>query len=246
MTTKKLEGKEPKVEGIESTPKQEGADSTQPKGETTVDITKTDEFRRELDKALGKALESTNRQLSLRKKETDDAKSETEELRSTTTAQLDELHAELEDRIRAHDEALEAVDDDTIRKSYTDRISLSKKEREADRREKTAEERLKKAEKLVYDTGLEKLADGKMKDLRKEGYDVSEELLKEIEGCENEYEIEIATLKYRISNVPAEKKEPQEKEDKFDSGIGSGGKPTLGSLSPKEILKEIDKKIRNQ
>jgi len=220
MVTKELEGESPQVEGAEPTPGMEGAEPTQPQGDATVGKTYTEkDFRRALDTALGKGLESTNKQLSLRKKEAEAAKVELAEYKATATTQLEDLRAELEERAREHDEALRAAEDDTIRKSYTDRTALAKKEREATRREKAAEEKLYKAERLVYVAGMEKLADSKVKELKEAGYD-TQELQKQLEDCNTEDEIEIVALRYQLSRMP-KKTEPQGL-PKFDSGASSG------------------------
>jgi len=249
VTKEKLEGKEPQVEGAEPTPEQEGAEPTKPEGDTTVGKTYTEaEFRKELDKALGKGLESTNRQLSLRKKETDAAKAELEEYKATTTAQLDDLRADLEDRIREHEEALKAVDDETIRKSYTDRVALNKKERGTARREKDAEAKLLKAEKLVFEAGLEKLADSKVKELKELGYD-TKDLVKALEDCKNEYEIENTALRYQLTRTP-KKVEPQKEEEetpKFDSGrSGSGSSEISAEWAEKASMEDYIARRKKQ
>ena len=238
----KLEGvKSLQIEGAETTPEKEEIKPTPPKGEPTVEKTYTEkEFRAELDRALGKGLESTNRQLSLQKKEVATAKAALEEYKATTTAQLDDLRAELEDRAREHAEALKAVDDDTIRKSYTDRTALAKREREAARREKVIEDKLYKAEMLVHNTGLEKLAGIKVKEFKEAGYD-TKDLEKELEGCNTEDEIEIASLRYQLSRAPGKKaesqKEGEEETPKFLGGAPSGG----GGMPEHPTVEQMEK-----
>ena len=223
-----LEGAEVlQAEEVEPTLK-EGAKPTPPEGEPTVEKTYTEkEFRHEVDKAVGKGLESTNRQLSLRKKEVETAKAELEEYKSTTSAQIDDLRAEHEDRIREHEEALRAVDDETIKKSYTDRISLAKREREAARKEKTASDKLFKAETLVHQTGLE--AEAKI---------LSEETgipIKDLEDCNTKDEMQVKALRYQLKQ-PAKEKPQETEEPKFDSGTssGSGGMPEHPTIEQME------------
>ena len=213
-----LEGvKDPQAEVVESTP-EEGTTPTTPKGEPTVGKTYT---QSELDKALGKGLESINKQLSLRDKALAAAKTELEEVRSTSTAQIEDLKSDLEDTQDEHRQALKALDDPDIKTSYTDRSAMRKREREAARREKTAEDKLHKAEKLVYQQGLE----AKAKVLHEE----TGIPLKELSDCKTDDEMEVKSLRYQISHPDGKKaEEPQGKEEqKFDSGAssGSGGMP---------------------
>ena len=206
----KLEGvKDPQAEGAEPT-QEEGTTPTTPEGEPTVEKTYT---QSELDKAIGKGLESTNKQLSLREKAIATLTAELDELKSTSTAKIEDLQSNLEDIQDEHRDALKAVDDLDIKASYTDRTAMRKREREVARQEKIAEDKLKKAETLVYKQGLE----AKAKLLHEE----TGIPLKELDECKTDDEMEVKSLRYQLSH-PNEK--PQEKEEsKFDSGISSGG-----------------------
>ena len=222
-----LEGAETKVEVVESTSEEKGAEPTTPKAEPTVGKTYTEkDFRHELDKALGKGLESINKQLSLREKALVAKSAELEEFKSTSSAKLEDLKDELEDTRKEHDQALKTLNDSDVREAYMDRATLRKREREAARRETDAENKLKKAEKLIHNQGLE----AKAKILHEE----TGIPLKEIAECETEADMEVKSLRYKLSH-PDEKEteKPQETETpKFDSGTssGGGGKPTMQQM----------------
>lgn len=216
-----LEGaKALEVEVSEPTLEKEAVKQTEPKKEPTVGKTYTDEeFRHELDKALGKGLESINRQLSQRNKDLTAKNTELEEFKKTSSRQLEDLQADLEDIKSEHQEAIKAVDDPDIKTAYTDRATLKKREREAARREKDAEDKLYKAELLVFQQGLE----AKAKILHEEtGIPI-----KELEDCKTEDEMEVKALRYRLTHPDGKGSEnPDEKGEhpEFDSGGGSGGR----------------------
>jgi len=211
-----LEGvNNPQAEVVEPT-QVEGAEPTTLEGEPTVEKTYT---QSEHDKALGKGLESMNKQLSLRDKALAAKTIELEELRATSTAKIEDLQANFEDAQEEHRQALKAMDDPDIKASYTDRTAMRKREREADRREKDAGTKLEKAEKLVYQQGLE----AKAKVLHEE----TGIPLKELDECKTDDEMEVKSLRYQISH-PNEKKQ---EEEQFDSGQqGGGGGGDLSSL----------------
>ena len=237
-----LEGaKVPEVEVAEPTQEKEGAKQTEPKEKPTVGKTYTEEnFRHELDKALGKGLESINRQLSERDKALTAKNTELEEFKKTSSRQLEDLQADLEDMKNEHQQALKAVDDPDIKSTYTDRATLRKREREAARREKDAEDKLYKAEMLVYQQGLE----AKAKILHGEtGIPV-----KELDECKTEDEMEVKALRYRLVHPDGKKAEETEKEEeppKFDSSLSSGG-TDLSSLSARELLLRGELKNRRK
>ena len=242
MANETLEGAiDQQAEVAEPTQDIEGEKQTEQQDTSTVeDITKTEVFRKALDKALGKGLESINRQLSERDKSLTAKNAELEEAKKTSERQLEDLQGELEDMRSEHQEALKALDDDDVKKSYTDRGTLRKREREAARREKDAEDKLGKAEKLVYNQGLE----AKAKVLHEEtGIPV-----KELNECQTEDEMEVKALRYRLTHPEEKKAEEPKKEDespKFDSGAssGSGGMPErptaeqLERMSPEQYAK---------
>jgi len=222
-----LEGaKDPQVEVGEPTPEKEEGNQTKPEVQPTVGKTYTQE---ELDKAVGKGLESINRQLSEKSKALVAKNAELEDFKKTSTRQLEDLQADLEDMKSEHQESLKALDDPDIKASYTDRATLRKREREAARREKDAEDKLYKAEVLVFKQGLE----AKAKILREEtGIPI-----KELDECQTEDEMEVKALRYRLTHPGGEKAndDDDDKSPKFDSGLSSG-KADLSGLSQEERL----------
>jgi len=226
MGQDELEGaKVPEAEVAEPT-QEEGEKQTTPKEKPTVGKTYTQE---ELDKAVGKGLDSINRQLSEKAKALAAKDAELAEFKKTSSRQLEDLQADFEDMRKEHDEALKAVDDPDIKTSYTDRATLRKREREASRREKDAEDKLYKAEMLIFQQGLE----AKAKILHEEtGIPV-----KELEDCKTEDEMEVKSLRYRLTHPDGEKAKDadDEKPPKFDSGLSSG-KGDLSGLSTEDRL----------
>jgi len=223
----KLEGATaPEAEVVETTQGTEEEKQTEPKEESTVERTYT---QKELDKALGKGLETMNRQLSERDKAIAATKAELEAIKKTSSRQVADLQSDIEDLKSEHDQAIRALDDPDIKTSYTDRVALKKKEREAARKLEDATDKLTKAEELVYKQGLE----AKAKILHEEtGIPV-----KEINDCLTEDEMEVKALRYQLTH-PTEGKTEDEDEDKspkFDSGLSSG-KADLSGLSQEERL----------
>ena len=230
----KLEGAQvPEVEVENLTPKQEAEKPTEPKEKPTVEKTYT---QRDFDKAVSKGLESITRQLSERDTAIAAKTAELEEFKKTSSRKLEDLQDSLEDMKSEHQDAIKALDDPDIKTSYTDRVTLRKREREAARREKDAEDKLTKAETLVYKQGLE----AKAKLLHEEtGIPV-----KDLGECQTEDEMEVKALRYRISH-PSEEKAEDEDEDKaskFDSGLSSG-KADLSGLSSEERLARALRKM---
>jgi len=227
-----LEGTQANVEVAEFTQETEETKQTEQKVESTVDdITKTPEFRRELDKALGKGLESMNKQLSQRDKALAAKNTELEEFKKTSSAQIEDLQSDLEDVRNEHKEALKALDDPDIKDAYTNRTTLKKREREAARREQVAEDKLHKAEMLIFQQGLE----AKAKILHEEtGIPV-----KELEGCKTEDEMEVKSLRYKLTHSDEKKVEaPKEEEPpKFNSGASSSGGGMPERLTSEQLEK---------
>lgn len=229
----KLEGTQaPEAEVAKPTQETEGEKQTEQGNESTVEKTYT---QSELDKALGKGLESINRQLSERNKALAAKNTELEDFKKTSSRQLEDLQADFDDTKSEHQEAIKALDDPDIKTSYTDRTSLRKREREAARREKDAEDKLNKAEKLVFQQGLE----AKAKILHEEtGIPV-----KELDECKTDDEMEVKALRYRLTH-PTENKAEEDGEEspKFDSNASSGG-TNLSNLSSEERLERALKKM---
>jgi len=235
MTNETLEGAiDQQAEVVEPTQDTEGEKQTEQQDTSTVeDFTKTEVFRKALDKALGKGLESINRQLSERDKALTAKNAELEEAKKTSERQLEDLQGELEDMRSEHQEALRALDDDDVKKSYTDRGTLRKRERDAARREKDAEDKLFKAEKLVYNQGLE----AKAKALHEEtGIPV-----KELNGCDTENDMEVKALRYRLTHPEENKNDDKEELPKFDSGASSGRQDLSGLSTEERLIKALER-----
>jgi len=230
------------VGGVTEPTPNEGAGSTQSEGEKpTVSITETPEFRRELDKALGKSTESINRQFNLQKKAADAAKADSEAAKASIRA----AEAQIEELQKAHDELAAARFDDPDEKQrylkfINDKRSIAEEKKQVAKERAEAENKLLEAEKLTWSVIMAKKSNELVKET---GIDS-----KELEDCQTEAEMEAKAYKYKLSAV----KEP-EVTQKFDSGVSSGGSTRvftrqqldqLASLSIEEYAKikpEIDK-----
>lgn len=201
-----LEGGTPAVEGVEPT-QLEGTEPTTPKVEPTVSITETPEFRRELDRALGKGLASTQSQLSLAQAEARKAQAEVEMHKSQIAAR----DAQLQGLKREVEEAL--VDDPEKRQAYISRIAGLEREQKIAEREAKAEERYLAAEKLAIEVVMNRRID----ELVSETGISRSELL----GCATEAEAEVKALRFKMTKEPEAKE--SEKSPKFDSIVSSGG-----------------------
>ena len=138
-----------------------------------------------------------------------------------------------------HQDAIKALDDDDIKKSYTDRGTLRKREREAARREKDAEDKLFKAEKLVYQQGLE----AKAKLLHEE----TSIPVKDLDECQTEDEMEVKALRYRLSHPDGEKAKAKEEESpEFDSVASSGGTDLTKLSSEDRLVRALNKMDRKK
>jgi len=224
--TMTLEGEEPTVEGAEPT-LEEGGKPTLPEEKPTVGVTETEEFRKALDKALGKGLESTNRQLSLSKAEANTAKAEVE----AHKADMQAIEAELRDLQRQHDDLVgkQFADDPEARQAYVDRRAIADDRRKLAKEKATIEAKLYEAEKLAWSVGMARKADTLVKET---GIDASE-----LEACQTEEEMEVKALRFHLAKGSKEEKTP-----KFDSGVSSGVGVDLEGLSPRQLIQHgIDK-----
>lgn len=216
-----LEGEKTLQEGGESTPAKEEKEPTLEKEKPTVSITETPEFRKALDKALGKGLESTNRQLSLQRQAAEAAKAEAEEHKANVSA----IEAELQDLQRQHDELVEQqfADDPEARRAYTDRRAIADERRKLAKKTAEVERKLYEAEKLAWSVSMARKADTLVKET---GIDP-----KELEDCQTEEEMEVKALRFKLTKEPEKE---ADKTPKFDSGVSSGGgmptHPTIEQL----------------
>ena len=210
-----LEGATPQVEGEEPTP---------PKEEPTVKTYTEEEYRKSLDKALGKGLESTNRQLSLAKQEAQTAKAEL----GKYTAQIASYEAQIQEMQKEVEEVL--TDDPDRRQAYTSRLANLERERKIAEKDAKAEQKLYDAELRVWQAGMGL----KAQELKTEFPDLDLDVKQLIANSVTEEEMENKVLRL-ASKQPA--KEP-EKTPKFDSGISSGGGGrNLENMSGRELIK---------
>ena len=213
------EGEQPKVEGVEPTPSEE-AKLTPPQEKPTVGVTETEEFRHELDKALGKSTESLQRQATLSKQAEVAAKAETEKFKTESASRF----AYIESLKREVDEAL--VDDPEKRQAYISRIASLEREQKIAERESASEAKLYQAELRVWQAGMGL----KAQQLALEFPGIDPKWL--IEGSATEEEMEVKALRWKSTK---ETKEPEKKDEepKFDTGLSSGG-----SLSDDALIKK--------
>ncbi len=199
-----LEGKPP--EGAEST-QIEGAKATQVEEPTLTD---TPEFRKELDRALGKGLESTNRQLSLQKATADAAKAEAAKYkadREAFEASMRDTQSQLDDLVKK-----QFADDPEARQAYIDRRAIADDRRNLATEKAEAASKLLEAEKLAYEVVMNRKIDVMVKETG-----ISREDLIE---CQSEAEVGERALRYQVEQKPPQvevKETPT-----FDSGASSG------------------------
>lgn len=233
-----LEGEKTKVEGEKVTPK-EALKPTQPKEKSTVSIAETPEFRTALDIALGKGLESTNRQLSLAQTEVREAKTERDDFKSQVLSKDNEIEDVRAD-IKIVEERLKDISSDDPNK-----FDLVQRERELKQ-----EDRRLKAERLVLDTDKQaqaetvKLAGDTLREVNiwniaSEFKDSDPARLKDL--C-NTLEVQSEEQIRKVAETIWAKKET-ETQLPFQVAT-SGGGDNIGSLSPQERVKEADKRLR--
>jgi len=206
-----LEGATPQAEGVEpikevNTP--EEVKPTEPKVESTVRVEDTPEFRSALDKALGKGLESTNRQLSLKNAEAARATAEAE-LHKATLARIEEEKKEIlaeRDRLAQENMTPEEL------KGYRHTMALEERERKA---------RLRDAEQARKDAELEDKA------FRLTQVEIALEIQKEykvpnsvLQICTSEQQMR--DIAQAFPKVASEEPIEEVKTPKFDSGQSSG------------------------
>lgn len=214
------ETKSPETEGGTPTSEEKGEESTQPSDESTVGRSYTEEeFRRELDKALGKGLESTNKQLSKHRQEAKASQAKNEEHEATIAA----LNAELEDLRKEQEELASSQfeNDPEARQAYVNRRNIAEERRKLAREKAETERKLYQAEKLVFQSGLEKKADQLVKET---GIDRGD-----LEDCNTEDEMEVKALRHQVKMAtqqkPSGSKEPEKSEFDSDASSDSGGMP---------------------
>jgi len=132
MDTENLQGNETPNEVVEPTPNVEEKTPTQEEKKTTVGKTYTEkEFRKELDKAVGKGLSTLQQQLSLVKGEL----SEKHTLLSEKDVAIANLTDDLRDEQEAHKKLVSKIEDPESLEGYKDRRKLEQLEKDLRRKE---------------------------------------------------------------------------------------------------------------
>lgn len=243
-----------KNEVEETTPSEKVEEPTQPKEEPTG-YKNEEEYNKALQTGVSKGLESIQRQLDLRRTETDAAKSETvkeKAERESVSLELQDLQGEL-------DTITSAIEDGDIKSGVLSKRALGEDRRKILKLKAEAEQKLYDAEVKVWRVNM----DAKAKKLVEEtGIGINEFI-----GCDTEADMEVKALRYSIANPKKTKDEPKEKTEKEeekkapefagggDGGKGGGGIPTdmgqfrkwVANLSQREFEKrstEINEMMR--
>ncbi|KKK69057.1 hypothetical protein LCGC14_2937850 [marine sediment metagenome] len=216
------------------TESEETEESTQEKKEPTGYKTEK-EYNKALQTGVSKGLESIQRQLDIRRTETDTAKSETGKEKSVRQG----LELELKD---LHDEILaitSAIEEPAVKKGALSKSALGDERRRVIRITAEAEQKLADVEVKTWRLGMDAM--GK-KLVTETGIDINEFI-----GCKTEADMEVKALRYSIANPKKsdEKEESEEKEtkDKFAGGGTSGGK-TFKELSPEDKISRVLNKLK--
>jgi len=221
-----LKGVTPAVEVTTPTPEVEVGKATQPEGEPTVGITETPEFRKELDRALGKGLESTNRQLSIQKATADAMKAEAEMLKATQAKYKEDIES-MEREIEKLAEA-RFMDDPDALKGYKNSRAIELKEKQV--RLKEEKLNLVEAEQEAFRYALR--MNEKANDLQKK-HNVPREVL---EACTSEEQMEKIAQSFPEIKPDDGKGEAVVQATKFASGMSSSGNEGWRGLSPNEKI----------
>ena len=201
MTQENLEETTTQAEVVEPTPTEE-VEPTEPKKEPTVSITDTPEFKKALDKAVGKGVSSIQSQLSISKAEAAAAKAERDVIKSLQE-DTERMMAELEER--------QFADDPEALKGFRNTKRIELREKKATLREKEQDRRDAELDGLRWAITMNNKAN-ELQAL----YQVPRETL---ELCTSEEQME------KIAKAFPEvgKKEPEKEAPKF-AGAGEGGK----------------------
>jgi len=215
-----VEVETPKAEVVEQTPK-EDVKPTETKEKPTVRTFTEEDFRHELDIALGKSNKTLNQQIATEKQVAATAKAEADAAKAESNARLEQINA----LMKEVDEALE--DDPERKQAYTSRRAILERE-------------LKIAEREVAATKKEAAATQKERELTmavraKELMEETGVPLEEIQSCESEPEMELKALRYQVNHPKAKEEEP-----KFDSAIPTGGGLTDDEFERKFGTGELD------
>ncbi len=225
---KEPEGVKPQVEGATPTPA-EGEKPTPTEKQPTVDKVYS---QKEHDTALGKGMASINQQLSLEKRATSVAKAEAEQYKTDASAsetQLKEIQTQ-------HDDLVEKqfAGDPDARSAYVDKRTIAEERRNLAKDKADVERKLLEAETKIVQAGMGLKAQSLAAEIP--GLDPKELL----DTCQSEAEMEVKALRFKISQS-----ETKEEASIFDPAVTIGrGKESLADLSPKDRVRESDKRLR--
>jgi len=221
---KNLQGTESKEEGAVQTPKEEGAEPTQPEKEPTVKTYTEEDFQR----AVSKGLESITRQLDLQRAEASKHRAEAESHKAALTAvqtELQEIQSQFDDLANRQFEDPE--DKRAYLASLQDRRALAKEKARIALEKAEAEAKLYDAEKLAWQVRMTQRASELV---RETGIDLAE-----LESCQTEEEMEVKALRFKLEQGV---KEPEKETQKFDSLAGQGAAENWRDLSPTDKLRK--------
>jgi len=197
-----VEGTDQKAK-VEETTQVEEKNPTESEEKSTVPITETPEFRTALDKALGKGLESTNRQLSAAQAEANQAKA-TVELNKSLMEDYEKRMTELEEA--------KFADDPEALNGFRDSKKLELRNKKADLRDAEQDTRQAELDALRWAITMH----DKATELQKQ-YEVP---MSALELCTSEEQM--VKIAEAFPKVGEKKPSKEVEDDHFDSG-GTGG-----------------------
>ncbi len=223
MTQETLEEKTSTTEETESTQTEE-TKSTETEEKSTVSITDTPEFKKALDRAVGKGVSSIQSQLSISKATAEATKTENEVLKS--------LQEDTERMVRELEERQFAEDPEAL-KGFRNTKSIELREKKA-----TLREQKNKLVEIEQDNFRNAMAlDEVAKELRTR-YQVPRKIL---ELCNSKEQMEEIASDY--PEVGEKKDKDPEKTPKF-AGAGEQGKGTdLNKMSSTELISRAVSKM---
>jgi len=206
-----LEGEKSQVEGVTPTAEEKVVVPTELQEKPTVSITDTEDFKKALDKALGKSLESINRQASTSRAQT-----------AVEKARADKLQGDVDDLAREVERlAMERFGDDP------EALAGYKKTRNIELKEKQLSLKEAELEGLRWAITMNNVAD----EIIRENPDVPRKVL---ENCTSEEQMR--AIAEAFPKVGAKEGQEEKPPPKFASGVSSGVGVDLNSLSSTELI----------
>lgn len=223
-----LERETVEAEQVEPTAEKEQAKPTEPDKEPTVSVTETEEFRHELQKALGKSTQALNAQVTISKQETAATKSEMAAIKASL-AKKEEDAKFLEGKLDnlASDRFTE--DPETLR-GYKDELK-----RELEWRRLDAEKDRLKLIEVEQEGFRQAYALGEKSNELKAKYQIPKGVL---DACTSAEQMEAIAKAF----PEIEEKKPEKEKPKFDSGRSSTAGLDLDGATARELIQHgIDK-----